>query len=153
MLALAAALVLVALIAGVMDPRPELRTDGAMEAAVVARQFVVYRDAVHRHVAANPGVAGAIDTADLALPPGAVVPASFGNRVGPGELVWVFAADYPPGTAHRVAGIPRLGTELVGRNEGGDLVRAQRGELGVDVPDFVPDGALVGRWDLQANEP
>lgn len=124
---------------GALAPEVPLATENA---ASVAANFLVYRQAVAVHYAANPGAGPVVADGTLPLPASYRELRDWRNLRSAGGPVFAYGAS----DAELIAALADhywRRTAALGRVEAGRLVSPVHGDLGVAVPATVPAGSLA----------
>ena len=108
-------------------------------AEAIAANFVVYRNAVHRHVFAHK-TAGSVSLAELNLPQGFSAMAWQNQTVLVGGQLHCYV--FGPASIETIAAVRRLlrGSATIGWNNNGQLVRSGQG---LALPNFIADREIV----------
>jgi hypothetical protein len=138
LLAAVAALAVLALLES-WNPDPPLNQQNA---SAVAVNFMVYRSAVQTYYSASPSAGPVVATAALVTPTGYRSVVAWQNLRPSGGPVFVYGAG---GGAALGALVDEYGSQLgaVGLIENGRLISPLWGDLGVSVPEVIPNGSLA----------
>ena len=123
-----------------------------IEATNEATLFHLYREAVANFLDSNPGYGGSIPVSALALPPGTLIPSTFGNTVS-GGVAWAWIAPsaslvWSPDAVTGPEFSQSFGSLLVGVNKNGTFSSPSGISVSIGVPSFVPNGSIVSFWEV-----
>lgn len=118
-----------------------------LEARAAAKNMLLYKQAATMYYAANPSATGVVTDASL----GTYLPAGYTKHYDwtaniNGGYAYVYTTDLAAASATAIAkSLSTLSDDsfLTGRKVGSNLVSSSRGDTGIVLPAFVPNGSPV----------